>query len=189
MKLPLFLSGVLIAFPLLFTLPLAAEVPSKTMEQIRAVFYAGVENEEKAEELLEMLNTMFSIRTLEDEPLLLAYYGAGITLIAKHSYNPYTKWNKLKEGLSYLNRAIAKKSEQFEIRFLRYSILHYLPGFLGFSSERDADQKMLLYLLRQGATGEVSNILVKGVITFLVESNRLTEREVTELKKKSAHYQ
>lgn len=159
-----------------------AEVPHKSLEQIRRLFYAGVEDEDKAAELLQLLTSAYTPLRLEQEPLLLAYYGSGITLIAKHSYNPYTKWNKLKEGLAVLERSIAKDKENLEIRFLRFSILHYLPGFLGFSSERNSDRDKLVELIRLGKYGNIGNKLSRGVINFLLESNRLSDTETAELK-------
>lgn len=157
------------------------ELPADKVEFIRTIFYEAVESSDKNDEMYEYIEKAIKNHR-GNSAFLTAYLGASETLVAKHSYNPYTKWNSLNKGLEKIGGSINKYRESLELRFLRFSILHYLPGFLGFSKERNEDLASLYSLLLKRDYEEVSYEVQEGIINFLIESERLTTGQVQKLK-------
>ncbi len=108
----------------------------ETLNQIRKLFYEAVESEEKLEELENFFNKNFTDKAFIYHPILLAYTGAIDALKAKHAFNPFTKFSRVLSSLNTLERAVNREPNNLEIRFIRFSILHNLPGFLGYGKER-----------------------------------------------------
>lgn len=157
------------------------EVPADKVEFIRTIFYEAVENSDKNDEMYEYVEEAIKNHR-GNSSFLNAYLGASETLVAKHSYNPYIKWNSLNKGLKKISGSINKHRESLELRFLRFSILHYLPSFLGFSKERDEDLVILYALLLRRDYDEVAYEVQEGIINFLLESERLNTAQVQKLK-------
>jgi hypothetical protein len=112
-----------------------------------------------------------------NSPLLLAYYGATQSLVAKHSWNPYTKMDYLAKSQSTLQKAIALKPQDAEMRFLRFSIQYYVPKFLGYSKNLEEDKNVILKNIDRCQEN------VRGVIArFLIDSGMLTETQKNQLK-------
>ena len=144
-----------------------------TLESLRKNFYESVENPAAAEHLNKTLCSEVKTNTTIPHYLLAAYYGATETLLGKHSYNPIVKYLQLKSGLSLIETAIVENPSSLETRFIRFSILHYVPSFLGYSAERDEDQSRIVSLLAKHDYGTLPPALLKGIITFMIESKRL----------------
>ena len=153
------------------------------MTFIRETFYGAVESESLTEKLLAYLEGLSSNRVEDLSPLLLGYYGATETLIAKHAFNPFRKLSKLNDGLEKIAKAIKQNPDNLEIRFLRFSILHYIPGFLGFSKEREEDLKSIYSLLLQKDYSQLEFTIQKGIIEFMLESKRLNQAQTRDLEK------
>jgi hypothetical protein len=158
-------------------------VDTPKMAFVRETFYSAVEDEALTEKLFNYL-TGLSGNKLEDlSPLLLGYYGATETLIAKHAFNPFKKLSKLNDGLEKLAKAINQNPDNLEIRFLRFSILHYIPGFLGFSREREEDLKSIYNLLLLKDYSQLEFSIQKGIMEFLLDSKRLNPVQTRDLEK------
>ena len=80
-----------------------------------------------------------------------------------------------------LNSAVNKGPDDVEIRFLRFSVLDNLPGFLGYGQDADSDAKDLFYLL--SSKPQQQNDLISDVAEYLIKSNRLSQVENQKLKK------
>lgn len=165
--------------------PEASGAPRKklTLENIRASFYAGVTDESRAEELYALLAAEVEQPGSQVPPVMLAYYGGAETLLAKHAFNPFTKLSRLKKGLRSIARAIVREPNNLEIRFMRFSILHHIPGILGYGAERDADRDAVCTLLISGQTGDLPETIQTGIITFMLESGRLSAAQASGLQK------
>ena len=143
------------------------------LTQIRKEFYAGVNDKDAAEKFYLKLKS----QTLTN-PVLQAYYGSAEALMGKHAWNPYKKVSYLKSGLRTLELAIAKNPESIEIRFLRFSIEHYLPPFLGLSKNLEEDGKKIVELIEKDSLSTADSTLVKNIVNFLKKTNRFSAREV-----------
>lgn len=69
------------------------------------------------------------------------YKGASETLLAKHARNPHKKLSRLRKGVKLIGEAAADAPKDIELRFLRFSVTHYLPGFLGYGKHMEKDKK------------------------------------------------
>lgn len=156
---------------------------TETLNQIRKLFYEAVESEEKLEELENFFYKNFTERALIYHPILLAYTGAIDALKAKHAFNPFTKFSKVISSLGILERAVSREPNNLEIRFIRFSILHNLPGFFGYSKERNEDISVIVAQLAKRDYVRYDPKLQKNVIEFMLDSERLNPPQTVQLKK------
>ena len=156
---------------------------SDNLNQIRKLFYESVENEVKLEELENLFENKFSGKALIYNPTLLAYSGAIEALKAKHAFNPFKKFNYVLSSLEILERAVKRDEQNLEIRFIRFSILHNLPGIFGYSKERKADVDEIVSQLSKKDYVKYDPKLQKYVIEFMLESERLNDAQTRQLKK------
>ncbi|MCF8260094.1 MAG: hypothetical protein K9J12_04915 [Melioribacteraceae bacterium] len=177
--------NTLILFVFLFTNSHAgsSEVPAPMLDEIRHLYYSSVEEEDYVEVFETFINNNFSNDLLAESPVLAAYNAAIISVKAKHAFWPLTKMNYLDTSMVALETVIQKAPENLEIRFLRFSILHYVPSFLGYSKELESDLEMILRLLNNGKTSGLDEKTVRGVVDFMIESDRLEEIEIANLKR------
>lgn len=152
-----------------------------TYEDIRVTFYKAIEDAGTAERFYASLASGKYSRDAEKDALLKAYLGAAETLLGKHYINPYSKYKHLKSGLEIIASAIKKDPSNLEIRFLRFSILHHLPGFLGYGSERDEDMKVIYRELLKKDYTELPYDIQKGIAEFLIQSGRISAEQIKRL--------
>ena len=155
----------------------------ETIIQIRKLFYEAVESEDKLEELENFFSKNFTEKALIYHPVLLAYTGAIDALKAKHAINPFTKFSRVLSSLSTLERAVNREPDNLEIRFIRFSILHNLPGFLGYGKERNDDIMVIVSQLANKDYIKYDPKLQKNVIEFMLDSERLNASQTVQLKK------
>ncbi len=141
---------------------------------LRTGFYEAVENEDKVNLLEQYISSRFSDDYSSYSPLILAYYGGIQTLKAKHAFNPVSKLSHLIYGLSRLEEAVAKSPENLEIRFMRFSILDHVPGFLGYSEEREADRDKICQLLIKKNYSSQDQEIQRGIAEYMIDSGRLS---------------
>ncbi len=157
---------------------------TSSINYLRNGFYAAVEDEDKVDQLEEYIISRYSEDYSSYSPLILAYYGGLQTLKAKHAFNPVSKLSHLISGLNRLEEAVEKSPENLEIRFMRFSILDHVPGFLGYSEEREADKDEICWLLLKKDYTSPGHEIQKGMAEYMLESGRLNndqERLIREL--------
>ncbi len=113
---------------------------------------------------------------------MLAYKAAALSLKAKHDWNPYNKLNWLKEALNIFEEAIRMDPDNIEIRFLRFSIEHYMPDFLGFSQHLEADKNAILKNIHHYQDFDLELTHLKSFHGFFEESKRFDQRELDQIK-------
>ncbi len=147
--------------------------PSIDIQTLRREYLQAVEDEKKTDSLLETLDKENS-----QEPLLIGYKAALEALKAKHAFNPYNKLNFLKKSQKTFEQAISMSPADIELRFLRFSVQHYLPGFLGASKNLDEDRQAIIQNINQpGVDKDVRTTVAR----FLIESKRCTSEEQQKL--------
>lgn len=144
------------------------------MDNLRREYVEALESDKKTDVLLKKLS-----QPQIKDPLLIAYRGGAEALKAKHAFNPYTKMNFLKKSQKSLEQAVAMSPEVIEIRFLRFSIQHYLPGFLRQSKELDEDR---LVIVKHIADPGLDKVMQQSIGKFLIESGRCTTAEVQKIR-------
>lgn len=148
------------------------------LKQVREEYYKAVKDDKAADKFYKKLK-------LEDlnDPLILAYYGSAEAVRAKHAVNPYNKISFLKSGLKNLAKAVNARPESLEIRFLRFSLEHYLPSFLGMAKELTIDRQQIVRLIDRKQLGTVDGKLLSNIVSFMKESKRCNANEIAILDK------
>lgn len=150
------------------------------IEKIRLDYVAAVNDGKKAEVFYKELKAIN-----KPDALILAYLGSAEALRAKHAFNPINKLAYLKHGSNTLAKAVNAAPNNIEIRFLRFSLEHYVPSFLGYSKNLEVDRIKIIDLLQhKNKTEGVSDNapIKKNIINFLLESKRCSPTEITILK-------
>lgn len=153
------------------------------IKQIRKQLVLAVDQEETTDSLYTSLSSLS-----EKTPLIVGYLAALQALKAKHAWNPYRKLQYLNQSRKQFDNAIAADSTNIEIRFMRFSVQHNLPGFLGQSENLDADRQVILVQLDKENYGTADKSLTKTIIRFLLESKRCTAAEAEKLKSQLAAF-
>ncbi|RZL39065.1 MAG: hypothetical protein EOO96_01545 [Pedobacter sp.] len=155
-----------------------AQLSPKEVSVLKTDLIKAVENAKLTDSLLGKLNKLPN-----KTALITGYCGTLEALKAKHSWNPYNKIKYVKVSLKTMQKAIDMDKENLEIRFMRFSIEHFTPGFLGFSEHLNVDRKEIIKHYQNRNFGVADEELVKNVAKFMIESKRCTESEIKILKK------
>ncbi|MBX2820136.1 MAG: carotenoid biosynthesis protein [Rhodothermaceae bacterium] len=134
---------------------------SPFVSQVRALYIAGVDEEDSLEAAIALIH-----ESQVESPLLDAYFSALTVLKAKHAFWPAKKMRYLKRGLPTLDQLVLDYPDHVEIRYLRLLSCYYLPKFLGYSSNVETDIETLARLLPDAA-GSLPPELYKDMVTFV----------------------
>jgi len=125
-----------------------------------------------------------SLSTLKTKtPLDIGYLGALEALKAKHAWNPYSKLKYLKLSEKTFGNAVAADPHNIEIRFLRFSVEHNVPAFLGDNKHLYADREEMISGIKRNHYTTDDKSLVITIIKFLLDSKRCTAAENAYLSK------
>jgi DNA mismatch repair ATPase MutS len=144
---------------------------------LRKAYISAVESESITDSLLSYLQKQ-STKT----PTLLAYQGACEGLKAKHVFNPYKKLDYLNKSQQTLAKAIALDPTNIELRFLRFSMQHYLPAFLGHSKNLEEDRKTILMYLEDEKSKSLGIPTLIIISNFLIDCKRCSPDELLKVK-------
>ncbi|MGV3527919.1 MAG: hypothetical protein ACO1OO_03415 [Flavisolibacter sp.] len=106
---------------------------------VRRLYVQAPAEEEKCQALLQMVNGY----SPANNPTLAGYKAAATMIMAKHTFNPFSKLSHFNKGKNMLQQSIAADNDNLELRFLRYSIQKSAPSFLGYRGELAADENFL----------------------------------------------
>ena len=115
-------------------------------------------------------------------PLIVAYMGALDALKAKHSWNPYSKIKSLSQASQLMQKAIDNDPHNIEIRFMRFSVQHNVPAWLGYSKNLDADRDEILQQLGLKNYGTADVELTHSIIRFSIDSKRCSSSQNVKLR-------
>lgn len=147
------------------------------IELIRNTFYQAVENEEKVDSLQSLIFSEYSRDTGNYPPVILGYYAGIEALNSKHAFWPLSKYSHFKESMKIFEQAVKKDPDNLEIRFLRFSVLHYVPSILGHSRERENDADKIVELLLDKQSFSITDELRNNIVEFMIDSERLTAKQ------------
>ncbi len=171
-------------FSLLVLLIAISPSSSKTQDQdqsldrVRLQFYKATLDYQYAFPLIEQLNG------IEDPvAIMLAYKGATEAILAKPGWNPFKKLRHLKNSRSLLQQAITSDAGDVEIRFLRLSVEHHIPKYLGFSDHMEQDKTMIMDNLNRFRKKGLPQEITDYILRFSEESGLYTAKEVLQVKR------
>lgn len=114
-----------------------SNISAQTAE-IRNSYRAATKSETDAEKFYDLVKNT----TSSDKAELVAYKGAAKALLAR--YEPLAKRKqKLKEGIQWVEDAIAKSPKNVEVRLVRLSIQENIPKFLKYNENIEEDRKFI----------------------------------------------
>ncbi|MEB0263072.1 MULTISPECIES: hypothetical protein [unclassified Mucilaginibacter] len=113
--------------------------------------------------------------------LITGYLGTLEALKAKHTWNPYYKVKYLNDAEKSFKGAVIRDPANIEIRFMRFSVEHNVPGFLGYTKNLVADRTEIIKQIDRKHYSSADAALVKTIITFLIDSKRCTPAENSNL--------
>jgi hypothetical protein len=119
-------------------------------------------------------------------PLNVCYLGVVQALKAKHAWNPYYKVKYLKDSEKTIQVAVNREPDNMEIRFMRFSIEHNVPGFLGYNKHLAVDKDEMIKQLNRKYYATADHEVVVTIIKFLIASKRCTPHENEMLHKQLA---
>lgn len=175
---------ILILITLFFTISLnifSNTLPDSLLNNLRKIYYAGVEYEEYIDSLKNIIKHNFG-NDKEKYPSLILAYSAGIeALKSKHAFWPFNKLSYLNESMEIFEEAVKREPNNLEIRFMRYSILYYVPGILGYDDVETEDLKAVYELLMQSDYSKIAYDIQKGMVEFVIQSEQLNQSEIENL--------
>ena len=148
---------------------------SDKLEYIRVNYYESVEDESIVEKVEKYIDENFP-DSQSCPPVITAYRAAIQSVKSKHAFWPVTKLDYFNESMELFEKAIKTDPANLEIRFLRFTILHYVPSFLGHSSERSSDMVIILKELGKKDYSMIKAGIQKGIAEFLLRSGRLSAK-------------
>ena len=164
-----------------FSVDLFGLTDSLAFKQLREKYYKAVEDEEYIDSARAFIKFEFSEHEVSNSPLLKAYSAAIVAVEAKHAFWPHSKLGYLNDSMEDFEPIIKHNPESLEIRFLRFSILHHVPGILGYGDELNEDLHKIVDLFEARNFGSIDPGLLDGIFSFLVESERLSEAQLKRL--------
>ena len=108
---------------------------NQELSEIRKIYPNAANSERTAKELSAKLSKI----TFESDNALIAYKGASITMVSKFSKNLSEKITKFKEGVKWIEFAVANDPSNIEIRFIRLSIQENVPGITKYKKNINED--------------------------------------------------
>lgn len=111
------------------------------------------------------------------DPLVLAYKAASEAVMAKYVWNPYGKLKQIKTANAIFADAVALDKDNAEIRFLRFTLEHYVPRYLNLSAHVEEDKKMIISSLQAYPESDLSEGLARTMRDFMLTKDHCTEAE------------
>lgn len=117
----------------------------------------------------------------KQHPVVLAYKGASEAAMAKHVWNPYSKLKHVNNALSWFEQAVELDKKNAEIRFLRFTVEHYVPRYLNLSQHLEEDKRVVIAALKKHPDSGLPTDLAQTIHKFMLTKDHLTEEEKVEL--------
>jgi hypothetical protein len=123
---------------LLFLLFSSSWAFAQVSSEVRLSYRKATQSKEGAFAFYEMVKDHKN----SDAPVLAAYKGAGLMLLAR--YEPLTqRAAKVKEAVEWIENALKKDPDDIEIRLIRLSVQEHLPKMLGYHKNREEDRDFI----------------------------------------------
>lgn len=153
---------------LFYTLVVHANV---NIELARKEFKKAAFNDKVTNEVYQVL-----VSSKTQDPLTQAYVAYFTALKARHVTSPYEKITYVRSFDQAIKKAVALAPDNFEIRFLRFSIQDKLPTYLGYSKELAVDKKIIMQKIQSNSVDVPANFK-KDMKAVLLNSKTLSIAE------------
>ncbi len=148
------------------------------MEWVRKAYVQATNSEKANDALLKELDNL-----TQQAPIFMAYRAACEGLQAKYVFNPYKKVMYVKQAQKLFSTAVQNSPQNIEVRFLRFSMEHNLPSFLGLSAHLQDDIQTIIINFDTEENLQIDTATRQLIGSFLLNSGRCTTSQIKVLKK------
>lgn len=159
------------------SLSFCSNAQDRSIHEIRHEFYQSTLDYQYAFPLYDKLYKIRNPNALE-----LAYMAATQAILAKPGWNVFKKFGYLRQSRNTFQKAIERNMNDLEIRFLRLSVEHHIPRYLGFSKHIVHDKQVIIENIEMFKEKELPKEISDYIILFSVESGIFTTGEVEQLR-------
>jgi len=159
------------------SMPLGTHAQDRSIDEIRHKFYLSTLDYQHAFPLIDKLSEIGDPNALE-----LAYMAATQAILAKPGWNIFKKIGYLRQSRDTFQKAIKRDMKDLEIRFLRLSIEHHIPRYLGLSRHIAYDKQVIMENIEKFKEKELPQEISDYIILFSVESGIYTTEEIEHLR-------
>lgn len=149
-----------------------SQANAQDLPRIKKLMVQAVESPQITNNLFKELTALKS-----QDPLIWAYIATLEGLKAKHSWNPYAKLRHISISSKMIQKAVNAAPDDLEIRFMRFSLQHFTPAFLGYSKNLEEDKNAIIRLFELRKFGRSDPDLVRNIAKFMLETKRCTAPE------------
>ena len=157
--------------------PFISNAQERSIHKLRHEFYLSTLDYQNAFPLIDKLNKISDPNALE-----LAYRAATQAILAKPGWNVFKKLGYLRRSRQSFLKAIEMDMKDVEIRFLRLSVEHHIPRYLGFSRHIAHDKQVIMENIERFKQKELPQEISDYIIRFSVESGIYTTEEIEQLR-------
>jgi hypothetical protein len=143
------------------------EISGNDIKTIRNEFNMAINDEQKANQLFQQLSKLNPVAG----SIEYAYLGATEALLAKHTFNPFSKLNYVNKATEKLNKAIAINGNNIEMRYMRFSVESGMPSYLGYSKHVSEDRKIIIEGLSAIKAGNENAAMYKYFAESILNSS------------------
>jgi len=136
------------------------------LDSVRKQFEEAKASEEATESLYKLLKDY-----QKDDPVLLAYKGAALTLRARYLNERSAKKDMVSQGIALLERAVKSSPKQVEVRLIRLAVQENSPKILKYKMNIAEDKQMIL------SNTSVQPTAVKSLVKRYVKQSHLFTAE------------
>ena len=152
---------------------IAVKAQSISPDKVRDQFFAMDRSEGAAFQLYKSLEKM----DLSKDPLMLAYRGAASAASAGTVSGVRKKLEYFNNGKSEIEKAVALRPLDAEIRFLRLATQLKAPGFLGYNDEIKNDKTIVIQTLTNVSPNSPNSYLYLRMCRFIMYNGDLDKAE------------
>ncbi|MBD1398703.1 hypothetical protein H9Q13_16135 [Pontibacter sp. JH31] len=169
--------AILSALLILCSAALADNSKAYKLPELRKQFLEASQDGKAGKEFYELLSNY------EDgNPVVLAYRAVSEAIMAKHGWNPYFKMKHLQASAEIFEKAVKLDASNPEIRFLRFTVEHYVPRYLNMSKNLQDDKAKVIAGLQRHPKSGLSTEMARSIRDFLLTKDHCTEQEKQKLR-------
>lgn len=146
---------------------------SVSIDKAREMYFGMDESGKKALQLYQALEKS----EIGTNFVLIAYKGASKAAAAGAVDGIRSKLAYFSDGKEMLEKAVAAKPLDAEIRFLRLATQLNAPSFLGYTGEIETDKKLVMNTMNLVAASHPNQYLYQQICNFLLLHGKLTVKE------------
>jgi len=144
-------------------------VPTHDLETLRLAYKDAGQDDSK----IEVFENLVKDITTEDNPVLVGYKGAALTLKAKLEKTIKEKKDVFVQGKEVIEYAIQKDPESIELRFIRLGIQENTPKLLKYKENIEEDKNYIL----KNYNSISSKDLKRHITDYIKQSKAFSETE------------